>query len=136
MLSAQVRTMLKGYGNHATQLGYQEKGAVPLTAFKVQLLLQSMHHSYSSTSTGPRHGQQMLLLRDGMLCSLLWQSFLRSFNAGALRLDNIVLLTCESAVLHLVPEPKLQAGAVCCIYCQIPPRTRKEGTARSPCQEL
>jgi len=30
MLSAQVRTMLEGYGNHATQLGYQKKGAVPL----------------------------------------------------------------------------------------------------------
>ena len=26
MLSAQVRTMLKGYGSHATQLGYQRKG--------------------------------------------------------------------------------------------------------------
>ena len=42
MLSTQVRTMLKGYGNHATQLGYQKKGAVPLT---MQLLLQSMHQT-------------------------------------------------------------------------------------------
>ena len=28
MLSVQVRTMLKGYGNHATQLGYQKRGAL------------------------------------------------------------------------------------------------------------
>ncbi len=40
MLTAQVRTMLKGYGNHATQLGYQKKGAVPLAGAEMQLLLQ------------------------------------------------------------------------------------------------
>ena len=31
MHSVQIRSMLKGYSNHATQLGYQKKGAVPLT---------------------------------------------------------------------------------------------------------
>ena len=31
MLGVQVKTMLKGYGNHATQLGYQKRGALPLT---------------------------------------------------------------------------------------------------------
>jgi len=69
-----------------------------------------MHNSYSSTSTDPN--QQILLLRDGMLFSLLWQSCLSSVNAGALRLDNIVMPTGESAVPHLVPDLKLQAGAV------------------------
>ncbi len=88
----------------------KKKGAVPLTEVEMQLLLQSMHNSYSSTSTNPH--QQMLLLRDGMLFSLLWQSCLKGFNAGALRLDNIMLPTGESAVPSLVPEPKLQAGAV------------------------
>ena len=109
MLSAQVRTMLKGYGNHAMQLGYQKKGAVPLTEAEMQLLLQSMHQA-CSISTDPQ--QQLLLLRDGMLFSLLWQSCFRGFNAGALRLDNIVLPTGENAVPYLVPQLKLQAGAV------------------------
>ncbi len=110
MLSAQVRTMLKGYGNHATQLGYQKKGAVPLTEAEMQLLLQSMLQTCNSSRTDPH--QQMILLRDGMLFSLLWQSCLRGFNAGALRLDNIVLPTGANAVPYLVPELRLQAGAV------------------------
>jgi len=110
VLSAQVRTMLKGYGNHATQLGYQKKGAVPLTEVEMQLLLQSMHKTCNSSSRDPH--QHMLPLRDGMLFSLLWQSCLRGFNAGALRLDNVVLPTGENAVPYLVPELRLQAGAV------------------------
>ena len=84
MLSAQVITMLKGYGNHATQLGYQKKGAVPLTEAEMQVLLQGMHQTCNSSSTDPH--QQMVLLRDGMLFSLLWQSCLRvegCWNSGA-----------------------------------------------------
>ena len=42
MLSVQIRSMLKGYGNHATQLGYQKRGAVPLTKQQMLTLLQSM----------------------------------------------------------------------------------------------
>jgi len=113
MLNAQLspKTMLKGYGNHATQLGYQKKRVVPLTEREMQLLLQSMHKSCNNSSTNPH--QHMLLLQDGeMLFSLLWQSCLRGFNAGALRLDNVVLLSGENAVPYLVPELRLQAGAV------------------------
>ena len=125
VLSAQVRTMLKGYGNHATQLGYQKKGAVPLTEAEMQLLLQSMNQTCNSSSTDPH--QQMLLLQDGMLFSLLWQSCLKGFNAGALKLDNIVLPTgsiwCQNQGCRL---------GQCCTCCQIPPRTKKEGTARLP----
>ena len=72
MLSVQVRTMLKGYGNHATQLGYQKRGASPLTEAEMQLLLQSMLNQCNSSSTDTH--AQLLLLRDGMLFSLLWQS--------------------------------------------------------------
>ena len=104
--------MLKGHGNHAMQLGYQKKGAVPLTEAEMQLLLQSMHRACTSTSTSTDPQQQLLLLRDGMLFSLLWQSCFRGFNAGALRLDNIVLPIGENAVPYLVPQLKLQAGAV------------------------
>ncbi len=115
MLSAQVRTMLEGYGNHATQLGYQKKGAVPLIEVEMQLLLQSIHKTCNSSSTYPH--QHMLLMRDGMLFSLLWQSCLRGFNAGALRLDNVVLPTGVNIVPYQVPELRvpelrLHVGAV------------------------
>ena len=45
MLSVQIRNMLKGYSNHANQLGYQKKGAVPLTESKMQRLL-AQHGQY------------------------------------------------------------------------------------------
>ena len=70
--------MLKGYGSHATQLGYQKKRAIPLTEAEMQLLLQSMQQTCNSRSTDPH--RQMLLLRDGMLFSLLWQTWLRRFS--------------------------------------------------------
>ena len=110
MLSALVWTMLKGYGSHATQLGYHKKVAVPMTEVEMQLLLQSMHKTCKSCSTASH--QHMLLLQDGMLFSLLWQSCLRGFNENALRLDNILLPIGEHAVPHLMPEWRLQAGAV------------------------
>ena len=110
MHSVQTRSLLKGYSNHATELGYQRKGAVPLTKPKMLCLLQSMATTCSSSNTDQH--QQLLLLRDGMLFSLLWQSYFRGFNAGALRLENIVLPTGESAVPYLVPEMKLLAGAI------------------------
>ena len=64
-----------------------------------------------SSSNTDQH-QQLLLLRDGMLFSLLWQSCFRGFNAGASRLENIVLPAGESAVPYLVPEVKLPAGVI------------------------
>ena len=109
MLSAQVRTMLKGYGNHATQLGYQKKGALPLKEAEMQLLLQSMLNLCHSSNSNTH--EQLLLLRDGMLFSLLWKSCFRGFNAGALRLENIVLPDGASAVPFLA-QAQLQAGAV------------------------
>ena len=67
MHSMQVKTMLTGYANHATELGYQKMGAVPLTELEMQQLLGSMHskHSHLTDST-----DLLLLLRDGMLLTL------------------------------------------------------------------
>ena len=101
MLSVQIRNMLKGYSNHASQLGYQKKGAVPLTKSEMQLLLHSLANTCSNSSAGQH--QQLLLPRDGMLFSLLWQSCFRRFNAEALRLENLLLPNGKSAVLYLVP---------------------------------
>ena len=63
MHSMQVKTMLTGYANHATELGYQKKGAMPLTEPEMQQLLG-----------------------DGTLFSLLWQTCFRNCDAGGLRL--------------------------------------------------
>ena len=98
--------MLKGYGNQ-----------------EMQLLLQSVHKTCNSISTASH--QHMLLLREGMLFSLLWQSCFRGLNAGGLRLDNVCFFFFgwESYSLHIPctcnernykcqkeghPQPKLQ----------------------------
>ena len=101
--------MAKGYNNYATDLGYQKKGAEPLTEAEMHTLLESMHRTCSSNMD--QH-QLLLVLRDGLLFSLLWQTCFRGSNAGALRLDNIRLPTRESAVPYLTPLRKLQAGSV------------------------
>ena len=102
--------MLIGYNNHATQLGYQKKGAVPSTEAEMQLLLQSLATTCSNSDTDAH--ERLLLLRDGMLFSLLWQLCFRGFNAGSLRLDNIALPTGESALPYVIPDMQLHAGAV------------------------
>lgn len=107
--SKQIKDMLKGYGNQATQLGYQKKGAVPLSQAEMHLLLSSMEQQYHSTTDS---AQLLLLTRDALLFSMLWQTCFRGFNAGAVRLDNIVLPTGGSALPFLVPATTLAAGAV------------------------
>ena len=42
--------MLKGYGEHATQLDYQKKGALPLKKAEMHLLLQGMLKLCNSNS--------------------------------------------------------------------------------------
>ena len=105
MHSMQVRSMLKGYANHATELGYQKKGEVPLTQAEMHALLNQMLSSTTDTA------QQLLLVRDGLLFSILWQTRYRAFNAGGVRLANTVLPTGGNAVPYLVPN-KLQPGAI------------------------
>lgn len=77
---------------------------------EMQLLLQSMRDNCSNTGTDSNY--QMLLLRDGMLFSLLWQLVFGGCSAGAPTLNHVVLPTSESAVPHQVPDAKLQAAAV------------------------
>jgi len=109
MHSMQIRGMLRGYSNHAAKAGYEKKGAVPLTEAEMHLLLSSMHNQFSNSTDST---QQLLMLRDGLLFSLLWQTCFRGFNAGGVRLDNIVLPTGGNAVAFLVPTRKLPAGAM------------------------
>ena len=46
MHSMQVKNMLKGYANHATELGYQKRGAVPLTQLEMHTMLSSMFQMF------------------------------------------------------------------------------------------
>ena len=101
MHSMQVKSMLKGYANHATELGYQKRGAVPLTQAEMHTLLSSMHQMLNNTTD---QAQQLLLVRDGLLFSILWQTCYGGFNAGGVRLENIVLPTGGNAVPYLVPK--------------------------------
>ena len=55
--------------------------------------------------------EQLLLLRDGLLFSLLWQTSFRGCNAGSIRLDNIALPIGSNAVAYLYPKVKLTTGA-------------------------
>ena len=120
MHNIQIKTILTGYANHAAELGYQKKGAVPLSAAEMEMLLCSLHDKHHSM-TGST--ESLLLLRDGLVLSLLWQTCFRGFNAGGHRLDNILLPTGDSAQLgkgaklHLLPNST---------------KTRKVATAVSP----
>ena len=124
MHSTQVRNMLKGYANHAIDLGYEKKKAMPLTKDEMHTLLSSMQQVLSHTTDS---AQQLLIVRDGLLFSILWQTCYRSFNAGGVRLDNIVLPTGGSVLPYLVPN-QLPCGTC----CQTPPKTRKEAIVLSP----
>ena len=103
------------------------KGSSATDETQMQALLESMQSECSDTMD--QH-QLLLVLKDGMLCSLLWQSCFRGLNAGALRLDPIWLPTGESAVLHLIPVSNLQAGSVLHLFPDItknkkPPKTKR-----------
>lgn len=105
--SLHIREFAKGYKNHATDLGYQKRGVVPLEEADMIQLLQQLYLQ-QQTLTGT---VQLLLLRDGFIFSLLWQSCFRGFNAGGIRLQDIKLPTGGSAISFLFPTVQLQPGA-------------------------
>ncbi len=108
MHSIQIKTMVTGYANHAAEQGYQKKGAVPLSAAEMEMLLGSLHDKQHSMTSST---ESLLLIRDGLLLSLLCQTCFRGFNAGGLRLDNILLPTGGSALPYLALVRQLGRGA-------------------------
>ncbi|KAL0020901.1 hypothetical protein WJX77_008863 [Trebouxia sp. C0004] len=107
MHSMQIRDMIKGYHNQAAELGYQKRGAVPLEDTE---MLQLLEHMCSDLTAAPLQ-EQLLLVRDGLVFSLLWQTCFRGFNAGGVRLDNLVLPTGGSALPYLLPQLGMKTGA-------------------------
>ena len=107
MESLHIRELVKGYKNHAAELGYCKRGAVPFTEADMMQLLHTMYLQLQNTTCT----DQLLMIRDGFIFSLLWQSCFRGFNAGSVRLANIVLPTGGSALPFLLPQTRLPMGA-------------------------
>ena len=125
--SLHIREFITGYKNHAAELGYQKKRGVPLEeADMIQLLQQLCFQQQTLTGI-----DQLLLLRDGFIFSLLWQSCFRGFNAEGIRLKNIVLPTEGSAIPSCSHRYSYHQEPNYTLF-QILPRTRKEGIAMSP----
>jgi len=55
--------------------GIRQEGAVPLTQAEMHTLFSSIHQMLSKTTD---QAQQLLLVRDGLLLSILWQACYRA----------------------------------------------------------
>ena len=97
----------KGYEAEATSKGYEQRAAEPIYSGKIQAMLQFLWAKQNSL-TGK---DKLLLIRDGLLISMLWQSCFRGFNVGELRLENLKTPTNSPAVPFIVPELKLQPNS-------------------------
>ena len=102
-----LQRLVQGYKSFAAEHGYEQKGAVPLTEEDMIQLLQHLHSQQATSSGTP----QLLLIRDGLALSILWQGTVRGFNAGGIRLENIRLPTNDPALPFLVTAVQLPANA-------------------------
>lgn len=121
MLSNQLRRLTKGYTAAKSQ-GYEPQAAEPIYSGKVETLLRHLLHQQQQ-STGV---DKLLLIRDGLTISMLWQSCFRGFNVGGLRLSNIKTPTNSPAIPFIIPELTLQAGAQLYLYPDVT-KNRKGG---------
>ena len=68
------------YGNayNTNSQGYEPQNAEPIYSGKIKTLLQHpLQEQQHSTAT-----DKLLLIRDGLIISMLWQSCFRGFNVG------------------------------------------------------
>ena len=107
MLSNQVKRMTKGYKVDAAAKGYEQRAAEPIYSGKIHALLEFLLCK-QQTLTG-KH--RLLLIRDGLVISMLWQSCFRGFNVRELRLENIRTPTNSPAILFIVPKLVLQPNS-------------------------
>ena len=70
--------------------------------------------------------ERLLLIRDGLIVSMLWQSCFRGFNVGEMRLSNLKTPTNSPAVPFIVPNIVLPPGAQLHIYPDVT-KNRKGG---------
>ena len=122
MLSNQLQRMTKGYKTDAARRGYEQRAAEPIYSDKIQKVLEHLLAQQQQASGKAK----LLLIRDGLILSMLWQSCFRGFNVGDLRLSNIRTPTNSPAVPFIVPELTLQAGSHLGIFPDVT-KNRKGG---------
>lgn len=91
--SVEIQTFRKGYAKCAREQGYRQTSAKPWEESDVLQVLAFLNGRIAKSTCI----EAMLLLRDGFLFSVLWQTKSRGINAGAWRLDNIKLPTGRSS---------------------------------------
>ena len=79
MLSNQLRRMTKGYTAVAKSQGYEPQAAEPIYSGKIKALLQHLLHQQQHSTKADK----LLLIRDGLIISMLWQSCFRYGGAQA-----------------------------------------------------
>ena len=77
---------------------------------------------------------KLLLIRDGLLISVLWQSCFRGFNVAELRLEDIRTPTNSPPMTHCPPASS--AAQFPAALLQMSPKTGKVATALSPSAEI
>ncbi len=122
MQSNQLRRMTKGYKADAAKQGYEQRAAEPIFSAKIKTLLEYLMAKQQELAGSDR----LLLIRDGLIISMLWQSCFRGFNVGELRLSNFKTPTNSPAIPFLVPEMTLQAGSQLHIFPDVT-KNRKGG---------
>ena len=106
-LSNQLQRMTKGYKADAASKGYEQRAAEPIYSDKIRAMLAFL----MAKQQGLALKDKLLLLRDGLIISMLWQSCFRGFNVGELRLENVRMPTNSPAIPFLVPQNLLQPNA-------------------------
>ena len=125
MLSNQLKRMTKGYKSDAASKGYEQRAAEPIYSGKIKAMLEFLMLKQQTIPSKDK----LLLIRDGLLISMLWQSCFRGFNVGELRLEKIRTPTNSSAIPFIVPQLVLQPNFQ--LHIQMSAKTGKAATALS-----
>ena len=126
MLSNQMKRMTKGYKEMLPPRDMNKRAAEPIYSGKIKAMLEFLMLK-QQTLPGK---DKLLLIRDGLLISMLWQSCFRGFNVGKLRLENIKTPTNSPAIPFIVPQLVLQPNYQ--LHIQTSLRTGKAAIALSP----
>lgn len=84
-----MATLRKGYAKAAAEKGYRQLSARPWTKQEVTNVLDYLQRRTAKATGVPK----LLLMRDALVFTLLWQTKSRGNNAGMWRLENLRLPT-------------------------------------------
>jgi hypothetical protein len=100
--SEQVTSLKSGHHSLSRAAGYQQLSAVPWTLADFHAVVDHLEFTASSLLGGGQEAIPLLLIRrDLLLLTILWESMCRGANAGSFRMANLRLLT--GAPLHVFP---------------------------------